>query len=79
MYSKAVCHRELLWDRSEAERFRVYMDEIVRVAEATRRKGEVGETENSGESEVDKPNNSAAESEGELSTELLFTLPHIIP
>ena len=39
------------------------MGELVRVAEATPREGEVGETENPGESEVDKPKNSACESE----------------
>ena len=63
----------LLRDRSEAERLRVYMGELVRVAgvaEATPSEGEVGETKNSGESEDDKPKNSAHESEGELSAEI---------
>ena len=59
----------LLRDRSEAERLRVYMGELVRVAEATSSEGEVGKTENLGESEVDEPKNSAGESEGELSAE----------
>ena len=48
---------------------RVYMGELVRAAEATLSEGEVGESENSGESEVDKLKNSACESEGELSVE----------
>ena len=45
------------------------MGELVRAAEATLSEGEVGESENSGESEVDKLKNSACESEGELSVE----------
>ena len=48
---------------------RVYMGEFVRVAKTTPCEGEVGTTENPGESEVDKPKNSAGEREGELSTE----------
>ena len=48
---------------------RFYISQLVRVAEPTPSKGEVGDTENSGESEVDKLKNSADESEGELSAE----------
>ena len=48
---------------------RVYMGELMRVAKATASEGEVGETENPKENEVDKPKNSAGEREGELSTE----------
>ena len=62
----------LLRDRSEAERLRAYMGELVRVAgvaEATPSEGEVGETENPRESKGDKPKNSAHESEGGLSPE----------
>ena len=49
---------------------RVYIDELMKVAEATPGEGEVGETESPGESEVDdKSQNSAGESEGELSAD----------
>ena len=59
----------LLRDRSEAERLRVYIEKLVRVAEATPSESEVGKTKNLGKSEVDKPKNSAHESEDELSAE----------
>ena len=62
----------LLRDRSEAERLRAYMSELVRVAgvaEATPSEGKIGEAKNSGESEDGEPENSAHESEGESSPE----------
>ena len=56
----------LFRDRSEAERLRVYMGELMRVAKATPSEVEVGETENPKENEVDKPKNSAHESVSSL-------------
>ena len=45
----ATKESNLLRERSEAERLRAYMGELVRVAESTPSEGEVGETKNSGE------------------------------